>query len=374
MPDDVFINNRAAVHAGSQGQSIAFPDVCLCPPTPPAGPIPTPLPNTVMAADLAGGAPSVLTGGNPTGKQSSYFAKSTGNEVAQPTGGGVVSHTVQGKAYFQSFSPNVFIEGEPAVRHLDMLTHNHLVQPGNTPPTVWLSTMDVALPGDPGPPGLVTNPTRLEGRLMVRVFVIDELGEPVGTAFKLTTPSGQTVEDRLLWGGFVCVTGLAKGKCRLVLADIDQLCREYHHPQPAEAGDGQTAYRPGSPLELAAGERHQVVVPAFRTLWIDVPRITDDETLVTDQRFTLSSDDGRYGVERTVADDRGGDDELFTLAFPGLFPGPKYTLAHHDGQRAAGDVFTAQSFAALFPPAPDGEGELFVHGRRSGRSEEVDRG
>jgi hypothetical protein len=149
--DTVFVNGRAVVHATSAGQSIAFPDVCLCPPTPPAGPIPTPLPNTVMAADLAGGATSVLTEGNPTGKQSSFFAKSTGNEPSQPTGGGVITHGVMAKAYFQTFSFDVMFEGEPVVRHLDLLTHNHLGQaPGNTPPVPWLSTQ--TLPGLPPPP------------------------------------------------------------------------------------------------------------------------------------------------------------------------------------------------------------------------------
>jgi hypothetical protein len=157
MGDTVFVNGRAVVHKGSSGQSIAFPDVCLCPPTPPAGPIPTPLPNTVMAADMDGGASSVLTEGNPIGKQSSFFAKSTGNEPSQPTGGGVITAKFQGKAYFQSYSPDVMIEGEPAVRHLDLLTHNHAAQmPGNTPPVPWLSMQ--AIPPQPPPP-LQKDPT-----------------------------------------------------------------------------------------------------------------------------------------------------------------------------------------------------------------------
>jgi hypothetical protein len=125
----------AAVHAGSAGKSIAFPDVCLCPPTPPAGPIPTPLPNNIKAADLDGGASSVLIEGNPMGKKSSNFKMSSGNEVSRPTGGGVVTAGVQGKGYFASFAMNVMIEGEPAVRHLDLVTHNHTgPQPPNTPP------------------------------------------------------------------------------------------------------------------------------------------------------------------------------------------------------------------------------------------------
>jgi hypothetical protein len=107
MADKVFINGRSAVHAGSPGQSMCFPDVNLCPPTPPAGPVPLPLPNMAKAADLQGGADTVTIGGNPVGKQSSFFAQSTGNESAQSTGGGVVSHVVQGKAYFVSYSVDV---------------------------------------------------------------------------------------------------------------------------------------------------------------------------------------------------------------------------------------------------------------------------
>lgn len=150
LADTVFINGRAAVHKGSQGQSTAFPDVCLCPPAPPAGPIPTPLPNAVKAADLDGGASTVLIDGNPAGKKSSFFKLSTGNEVSRPTGGGIVTKGVQGKAYFQTFALNVMIEGEPAVRHLDLVTHNHTgPAPGNTPPAPWMSMMDPPPPVAP---------------------------------------------------------------------------------------------------------------------------------------------------------------------------------------------------------------------------------
>jgi hypothetical protein len=132
---------------------MAFPDVNLCPPTPPAGPIPLPLPNIAKAADLQGGAESVTIGGNPMGKQSSFFAKSTGNESAQSTGGGVVSHVIQGKAYFVSYSVDVSIEGEKAVRHLDMMTHNHAAQsPPNAAMGTYLGSMDPAVIGPAEPP------------------------------------------------------------------------------------------------------------------------------------------------------------------------------------------------------------------------------
>jgi hypothetical protein len=133
MGDNVFINGRAAIHAGSAGKSVAFPDVCLCPPSPPSGPIPTPLPNTPQAKDLKGGAVAVLIEGNRVAHRDSYIATSTGNEVSKSTGGGIITHQHKGAAYFQTFSMNVFIEGKPAVRHLDLLTHNHMAKmPGNT--------------------------------------------------------------------------------------------------------------------------------------------------------------------------------------------------------------------------------------------------
>jgi uncharacterized protein DUF4150 len=137
MGDSVFVNKRSAIHKGSPGRSTAFPDVNLCPPAPPAGPVPTPLPNIAQAADLLGGAPSVLIGGNPMAKRSSFFARSQGNTVAMPTGGGVISHIAEGKAYFVSHSVDVTVEGEEVPRHLDMMTHNHLAP---SPPNAAVGT------------------------------------------------------------------------------------------------------------------------------------------------------------------------------------------------------------------------------------------
>ena len=68
-------------------------------------------------------------------KDSSSFKKSTGDEAATKSQGmNVVTHQIQGKCYFTSWSMDVKIEGENAVRHLDMMTHNHASTPGATPP------------------------------------------------------------------------------------------------------------------------------------------------------------------------------------------------------------------------------------------------
>jgi hypothetical protein len=80
-------------------------------------------------------------------KNKSYFKKSTGDEAATKTlGMGVVSHQITGKVYFASWSMNVKIEGQNAVRHLDLTTHNHMAaMPGNTPVWPYLDGMAVAL-------------------------------------------------------------------------------------------------------------------------------------------------------------------------------------------------------------------------------------
>ena len=219
MGDTVFINGRAVVHKGSSGKSIAFPDVCLCPPTPPAGPIPTPLPNNVQAMDLDGGASSVVCEGNPLGKKSSFIKKSTGNEVAQSTGGGVVSHVVQGKAYFQSYSMDVMIEGEEAVRHADLVTQNHAAQPGNTPPVPWMSSMSP-------PPSVPTETVaKLQGLKWVGIKLVDDQGNPVPFArYELKLPDGSVRSGRLGTDGTAYAQMVPEGNCRVSFPDYDGDC------------------------------------------------------------------------------------------------------------------------------------------------------
>jgi hypothetical protein len=192
MSDSVFVNKRSAVHKGSAGKATAFPCVNLCPPTPPAGPIPTPLPNLIQAADLQGGATSVSIDGNPMAKQSSFIGRSTGNAVARPTGGGVVSHMVEGMAYFTSYSMDVTVEGEPVPRHLDMMTHNHLAQsPPNSGPGTYLAMMD---PGAPIPPVKGKDPNkRKDEPQTVEIFFDAPGGKPPkgATSLLLVSENGK---------------------------------------------------------------------------------------------------------------------------------------------------------------------------------------
>ncbi|MDN3920019.1 DUF4150 domain-containing protein [Roseateles violae] len=138
MANNVFANGREiSCKAADSKSPCAFPDVCLTPPPPPAGPLPIPYPNTGMASNTSDGSSSVKIGGQEAMlRDKSYFKESMGDEAATKAQGmGVVSHNIQGKCYFVSWSMDVKIEGANVVRHMDMTTHNHMSpKPGNTPP------------------------------------------------------------------------------------------------------------------------------------------------------------------------------------------------------------------------------------------------
>jgi hypothetical protein len=88
-----------------------------------------------MASDIKGGSKNVtIEGKEVLLRDNSCFSKTTGNEAATRSQGmNVVTHTIQGKVYFISWSMDVVVEGKNAVRHMDFGTHNHNPQPGGTP-------------------------------------------------------------------------------------------------------------------------------------------------------------------------------------------------------------------------------------------------
>ena len=152
MANKVFANGREVSCKAGMGKSIAaFPDVCLSPPTPPAGPVPIPYPVTAMASDTDEGSKNVKISGDPvTLKDQSNFKKCAGDEAATKSlGMSVVTHNITGKVFFTSWSMDVKFEGQNAVRHLDMVTHNHMSKPGSTPP--WMFADETATPGGADP-------------------------------------------------------------------------------------------------------------------------------------------------------------------------------------------------------------------------------
>jgi len=341
----VFINGRLAIWENGPGISIAFPDVCLCPPGPPVGPVPAPLTNTVTAQDLVNCAATVFIDGQPVAHRDSYFAQSTGNEVSRSTGGGITSHAVQGKAYFGSYSRDVLIEGKPAVRHLDLVTHNHLdPMPTNCPPAVWVSE---ASP-DKLPP-IPKNKTNVleEGADWIEISLVDEADEPIAyTPFRFKTPKQALVEGRFLWGGKLTIRQMAQGRCELVLPEVDAIANQ---TSSAHGPADTIRYPPGQPPLLVSGKSYRVFVAQVRTLFVELPL---PPPAAKADRYTLRSDDETYGVSKTVADDLVKEDGILTLAFPKLIKGPKYALTHDDCAGHSHDIFAGLTFDDLFPKEP----------------------
>ena len=137
MGNNVVINGRTAVHAGSQGQ-LTTVDVCKTP----SRCRPAQYSNVAVSRDSAMTASSVKINGHPVCHRTSNFAVSAGDEPGSC--GGIVSGTIKQMAEFVTFSNNVFIEGIPAVRQMDLMTSNLK----NTPP------MPLQQPGAGQPPAL----------------------------------------------------------------------------------------------------------------------------------------------------------------------------------------------------------------------------
>ena len=358
MGDTVLINGKAAVHSGSAGKAMFFPDVCLSPPGPPAGPVPIPYMNTAVAADLAGGAATVFIEGNPMGNLDSYIAKSTGDEAAQSTGGGVISHTVQGKAYFLTGSLDVLVEGKPAVFHGSLMTGNHMARiPGNTPPSVWMSTM---MPPDVAP--AKSSKTLREGKDFIDVLVVDAEGLPVQyESYQVTTPAGTKVSGVTLKDGGIHLKGLKSGKCQVSLPKRDQKSATVTSSTPRTAQHGKL-YKSGVVMSLETGKEHKIETGEGPSYWLHLP-INRKEAKLADDKFTLRSKDGKYLVDRTVRDDHRHGGIGLLLEFPDLRKGQSYTLIHDQGEDGTlSNMFEDLSFESIFQPTPPVEPEPEVPG------------
>src|SRR5208283_2595017 len=144
MGCEVYADGMSIACKAADGKTIAaMPDVCLSPPTPPAGPVPIPYPNTATASDTTKGSKTVQIGGQEVMlKNKSTFKKSTGDEAATKSlGMGVVSHQIQGEVNFAAWSMDVKFEGQNVPRHLDLTLHNEMCLPANCPPWPYLDSM-----------------------------------------------------------------------------------------------------------------------------------------------------------------------------------------------------------------------------------------
>lgn len=138
MSHNVFADGWQIAAKSGNNKSIArFPDVCLSPPSPPAGPLPVPYPDTAFSTDLKKGSKTVKIGGKPAAlaQQSYYKASALGNEAATRSfGGNIVTHQLTGKTYFQAWAMDVKLDGKNVCRHIDITTSNHGSAPPGSPP------------------------------------------------------------------------------------------------------------------------------------------------------------------------------------------------------------------------------------------------
>jgi Domain of unknown function (DUF4150) len=129
MGCEVYANGDEIACKAGDGKVIAsFPDVCLSPPSPPAGPIPVPYPDTSFSKDMQNGSKTVMIKGKEVmlKDQSFYKTSPLGDEAAtNGLGAGVITHVITGKTYFVSWSMDVKFEGQNADRHTDLTTSNH---------------------------------------------------------------------------------------------------------------------------------------------------------------------------------------------------------------------------------------------------------
>src|SRR5690606_16065617 len=120
MSVTVGVNQLSVVHAGSNGITPCFPDVCKTPT--PGGPVPIPYPNVAMSSDTAKGTKKVKCDGKPVCVKDSNFKTSTGDEPGVAKG--IISSKTKGKAEFVNFSFDTKFEGKNVPRAFDLMLHN----------------------------------------------------------------------------------------------------------------------------------------------------------------------------------------------------------------------------------------------------------
>jgi hypothetical protein len=98
-----------------------------------------------MAKDTTKGTRTVkISGKEVMLKDKSHFKTSYGDEAGNAPKKGIVTSKNRGKVYFTSWSMDVKYEGKNVVRHMDLTTHNHASQPGNTVPWPYSDRMELA--------------------------------------------------------------------------------------------------------------------------------------------------------------------------------------------------------------------------------------
>lgn len=246
MSNEVFANgNEIACKSGDGKVIAAFPDVCLSPPSPPAGPVPVPYPDTSFSKDMQNGSKTVQIDGKEVMLKDKSFYKTSplGDEAATNTlGQGVITHVITGKTYFVAWSMDVMIEGENVDRHIDLTTSNHASQPGNENVPIP-NQEEMALADSLGPiceccKGSPHSRSQREGKTMTE----EEFYMPVMDK-KGTRPGFAKDAEALL--DLVRNSGNPSGKCKGLLPPSpsgDDPCNKYYFSSAKESQSARNLF------------------------------------------------------------------------------------------------------------------------------------
>jgi Domain of unknown function (DUF4150) len=232
----VYANTREISGKATPNKTIAaFPDVCLSPPSPPAGPIPLPYPITGVASNTTDGTSSVYIRGKEAGKKNGVkYSKVDGNQPATNSfGAGVITHKITGPLKFAAYSFDVFLEKGGAERFMDMTTQNHTNQ-GNTSPGVDTAGQST---GGGEPPDCEAMRDELEGD---RAAV--EAEQAAGTPGFQSQALETSTECGTLSSATTSPGGMQYGASNQLLADRAQ--RVSGRPYPTPPPPGYQAYAP----------------------------------------------------------------------------------------------------------------------------------
>jgi uncharacterized Zn-binding protein involved in type VI secretion len=198
----LYINGLPAVHAGPGGHATA-PELCWV--TVGGQRTTQPFMNIAHSKDLTNTTTRIFVNGHPLATLASSTAQSYGDQASE---GGVKSGTTAGALRFLTASPTVFLEGNPAVRHGDLIVSNE----GNTEPSTWVQPGKHApamatLLSDPMEDlpeafslniALLRNPRHLNDPLKVQQYFLvehEETGHQTFHSFGVFQPK----DDHSLW-------------------------------------------------------------------------------------------------------------------------------------------------------------------------------
>jgi len=225
MGANVFANGMEVSGKASNHKVIAsMPDVCLSPPSPPAGPIPIPYPNFAKASDTTGGSKAVKAGGKEINlKGKSKYKKSNGDEAATRSfGAGLISHSITGSVKHKAGSFDVKVEGSSVVRNLDLTTGNHM-NPGDGCTTVDTAGVAPGMGDDPdceamkqGNDDRREDTKQTEKKTTVTHAKIERPGQDTVTVWSSSKALGKAFRN----GGEGYISGLERERVKKGLSDV----------------------------------------------------------------------------------------------------------------------------------------------------------